>query len=112
MTTVQIIPELEAFLVKLRRSTHPLGPHFSNPEERKLLARALRIARRAVLSSPAGRNHWARGYHVRYRAMSDLGWQGAHADLVKRIGACPLWRGRPVTGYEAQELSTDGPIQG
>lgn len=112
MTTVEIIPELQAFLVKLRRSTHPLGPHFSDPEERKLLARALRNARREVLSSPSGRNHWARGYHVRWRAMSALGWQGAHADLVARIRACPLWRGRPVTGREAQELATDGPIKG
>lgn len=113
MTTVRI-PAIEAMVAGLRRwgrrSTFPLGPHFTDPGERAMLARALRNGRREVLSSPAECARWARGYHVRLAADRALRW--SHPDLVSRVWRCPLWRGRPATGYEAQELATDGQIKG
>jgi|SoimicmetaTmtLPB_FD_contig_51_1790493_length_587_multi_2_in_0_out_0_1 hypothetical protein len=95
------------------RSTFPIGPHFTDSEERKLLARALRIARRAVLSSPAGRNHWSRGYHVRVIAAHDLQWSIIDGDesLARRLWACPMWRGNVVVGRGAAELATDGRLE-
>lgn len=109
MTTIRI-PALEAFLVKLRRSTYPLGPHFKDPRDREVLADALYRARKRILTRPAGSHRWSRGYHVRVLAASLLRADGL-PDLAARVWACPLWRGRTITGREAKELATDGPIQ-
>ena len=112
MTTVYL-PELEAFLaaIRARRSTLPLGPHFKDPWEREVLADALYRARKRVLTRPAGSHRWSRGYHVRVMAASLLRADGL-LDLAARMWACPVWRDRGLTGPEARELSTDGPLQG
>lgn len=87
-------------------STLPLGPHFPDPMERATLARVLYTARREVLCRPAGRNRWSRGYHVRALAEFLLRADGLE-ELAARLWACPMWRGRTVTGREAAELATD-----
>jgi hypothetical protein len=86
------------------RSTLPLSPHFTDPDERKILARVLRHARRQVMASPARTALWARGYHVRLVAAYGLG-----GELADRMWAAPLWRGRPTPTWEMLELSSDGP---
>lgn len=72
------------------RSTFPIGPYFSDPGERAMLARALRNARSQVLGL---RNHWHWRYHIRLIAAYDLQWSldGDEA-LAKRLWACPMWR--------------------
>jgi hypothetical protein len=105
MTTVHL--PMIARLLAPRRSTLPLGPHFDDPEERAILARALRTARQKVLASPARRHRQTRGYHVRQEASRLL---QSHPELQVRVWLCPVWRGRTATDREARELSTDGPL--
>lgn len=92
-------------------STYPLGPFFASPAERAILARLTRQARRSLLvGNRAVRfETWSRGYHVRCE-LGSLLTRAGERDLAARIWQCPVWRGRIVTGFEARELATDGPL--